>query len=111
MSVPSSALANFERMLAQGKDGALLRFSLGNEHLKAGHADAAIPHLRRAVELDPNYTAAWKLLGRALVDNQQPEEALEAYRAGIAVAERKGDKQAGKEMQVFARRIEKSRGG
>ena len=32
----ASALENFEKMLAAGKDGALLRFSLGNEHLKAG---------------------------------------------------------------------------
>ena len=102
------ALENFERMLASGKDGALLRFSLGNEHLKAGNAREAATHLRRAVELDSNYTAAWKLLGRALADDGRPEEALSAYREGIAVAERKGDKQAGKEMTVFARRIEKA---
>jgi predicted Zn-dependent protease len=101
------ALANFERMLASGKDGALLRFSLGNEHLKAGHPADAAAHLRRAVELDPQYTAAWKLLGRALADDGRPEEALAAYREGIAVAARKGDKQAGKEMTVFARRIER----
>jgi Flp pilus assembly protein TadD len=103
-----SALENFEKMLASGKDGALLRFSLGNEHMKAGNAENAALHLRRAVELDPAYTAAWKLLGRALVDAGEPREALDAYRQGIAVAERKGDKQAGKEMQVFARRIERA---
>jgi predicted Zn-dependent protease len=106
----SPALVNFERMLAAGKDGALLRFSLGNEYLKAGRADVAVGHLRRAVELDPGYTAAWKVLGRALNDSGQAQEALNAYREGIAVAERKGDKQAGKEMQVFARRIEKALG-
>lgn len=98
-------------MLASGKDGALLRFSLGNEHLKARDFGEAVSHLRRAVELDRGYTAAWKLLGRALADDGREEEALAAYREGIAVAERKGDKQAGKEMQVFARRIEKARGG
>ena len=103
-----SALENFEKMLASGKDGALLRFSLGNEHLKAGHAGEAVSHLRRAVELDANYTAAWKLLGRALLDDGRPEDALVAYREGIAVAQRKGDKQAGKEMAVFARRIERA---
>lgn len=103
-----SALDNFEKMLASGKDGALLRFSLGNEHLKAGHAGEAVSHLRRAVELDRDYTAAWKLLGRALADDGLHEEALAAYREGIAVAQRKGDKQAGKEMTVFAKRIEKA---
>ena len=95
-------------MLASGKDGALLRFSLGNEHLKAGDAAAAAGHLRKAVSLDANYTAAWKLLGRALAESGQAQEALEAYRQGIEVAERKGDKQAGKEMRVFAKRIEKT---
>ena len=101
-----STLENFEKMLASGKDGALLRFSLGNEHMKAGNPEQAALHLRRAVELDPGYTAAWKLLGRALVDAGKPQDALAAYREGIAVAARQGDKQAGKEMTVFARRIE-----
>jgi predicted Zn-dependent protease len=103
-----SALESFEKMLASGKDGALLRFSLGNEHQKAGRAADAAAHLRRAVEMDAGYTAAWKLLGRALADAGRPEDALAAYREGIAVAERKGDKQAGKEMTVFARRLEKA---
>jgi Flp pilus assembly protein TadD len=96
-------------MLAAGKDGALLRFSLGNEHLKAGNAGVAAAHLRRAVEFDPGYTAAWKALGRALADDGRIGEALAAYRDGIAVAKSKGDKQAGREMVVFARRLEKSR--
>jgi predicted Zn-dependent protease len=102
----SSPLANFEKMLATGKDGPLLRYSLGNEHLKAGNAAHAIPHLRCAVALDPGYTAAWKLLGKALAAEGRSTEALDAWREGIAVAERRGDKQAQKEMQVFARRIE-----
>ncbi len=97
-------------MLASGKDSALLRFSLGNEHLKAGNVETAVAHLRQAVALDAGYTAAWKALGRALADHGLADDALAAYREGIAVAERKGDKQAGKEMQVFARRLEKARG-
>lgn len=95
-------------MLAAGRDGALLRFSLGNEYLKAGDAERAAGHLGRAVALDPDYTAAWKLLARALATAGRPADALDAYRRGIAVAQRKGDKQAGREMEVFARRIEKA---
>jgi len=104
---PSPALVNFERMLAAGRDGGLLRYSLGLEYLKAGDSDRAAMHLRQAVTFDPEYTAAWKALGRALADRGQLPDALAAYRTGIAVARRKGDKQAGKEMEVFARRIEK----
>jgi predicted Zn-dependent protease len=105
------AIERFERMLASGRDSALLRFSLGNEYLKAGQAAQAVEHLRRAVELDETYSAAWKLLGRALEEGGMAQEALEIYRRGIAVAEAKGDIQAAKEMKVFARRIEKTLGG
>jgi predicted Zn-dependent protease len=106
-ATPSSALASFEKMLAAGKDGALLRFSLGNEYLKAGDATRAAVHLARALAQDPQYTAAWKLYGKALAAAGRGAEALAAYREGIAVAHAKGDKQAEKEMTVFARRLEK----
>jgi len=105
------ALASFERMLAAGRDGALLRFSLGNEYLKAGDPAAAALHLGRAVELDPAYTAAWKLYGWALAGAGRGAEALAAWRRGIAVAAAKGDRQAEREMTVFARRLEKGATG
>ena len=104
---PPSALENFEQMLAAGKDSALLRFSLGNEHLKAGAAVPAAEHLAHAVALDPDFTAAWKLYGKALAAAGREDDALAAYRTGIEVAARRGDKQAEKEMQVFARRLAK----
>ena len=49
-------------------------------------------------------------LGGALVDAGRDDEALAAFTQGIEAAHAKGDKQAGKEMTVFARRIEKRRG-
>lgn len=101
------SIADFEKMLAAGRDNALLRFSLGNEYLKAGQPLEAAKHLRRAVEQDPKYSAAWKLLGRALSEAEAWDDALVAYREGIAVAEARGDKQAAKEMGVFLRRVEK----
>lgn len=100
------SIADFESMLLQGRDNALLRFSLGNEYLKQGDAAKAAEHLRRAVEHDPNYSAAWKLLGRALTDIEAWQDALTAYQQGVAVAEARGDKQAAREMGVFMRRIE-----
>jgi len=102
---PSPALAAFEKMLAAGKDSALLRFSLGIEYEKAGEHERAAEHLARAVALDPNYTAAWKLYGKALAAAGRGADAEAAYRQGIAVAIARGDKQAEKEMRVFARRL------
>jgi predicted Zn-dependent protease len=111
VSAPSALLTNFENLLAQGKDGPLLRFALGNEHLKAGEPARAAEHLLRATALDPDYTAAWKLLGRALAEAGRETDALAAYTKGIEVAARRGDKQAQKEMQVFMRRIQRTQGG
>ncbi len=101
----SPALVNFLKMLEGGKDSALLRFSLGNEYLKRALADEAVTHLERAVALDSSYSAAWKLLGRALTECGRKEQAIAAYQSGITVAEAKGDKQAAKEMRVFLRRL------
>jgi Tfp pilus assembly protein PilF len=96
-----------EKLLGTPRDGALLRYSLGLEYAKAGDAARAVEHLREAVARDPLYSAAWKALGKLLADSSRKEEALEAYRRGIDAAAKKGDKQAGKEMAVFARRLEK----
>jgi Tfp pilus assembly protein PilF len=103
----STALAHLLKMLEAGRDNAMLRFSLGNEYLKNGNAHAAVEHLRAAVKHDAAYSAAWKLLGRALEASAALTEALAAYRQGIEIAERNGDKQAAKEMIVFARRLER----
>lgn len=92
------------------RDGALLRYSLGNALLAAGDASAAAEALRAALAFDPRYSAAWKLLGRALEQTGDRPGAIAAWREGIVVAEARGDVQAGKEMAVFLRRLEK-RGG
>ena len=101
-------IQNLEKMLVAGRDNALLRFSLGNEYSKLGEFDQAATHLQQAVTFDPKYSAAWKLLGKALNEGGQLAAALAAYHSGIAVAEERGDKQAAKEMAVFAKRIEKA---
>jgi predicted Zn-dependent protease len=106
----AAVIANLQKLVGTPRDGALLRFSLGSEYLKSGDAHNAQLQLGEAVARDPAYSAAWKLLGRALTEIGQPQAALDAYRQGIAVAEKKGDKQAAKEMTVFARRIEKELG-
>ena len=103
-------ISNLEKLLGTPRDGALLRYSLGLEYEKAGRLADAAAQLREAVSRDPLYSAAWKALGRVLTDDNPPE-ALAALRQGIAAAKQKGDRQAEKEMAVFARRIEKSLGG
>ena len=100
---------NFEKLLESGTDNSMLRFSLGNAYHQAGEFQKAVVHLRKAVEQDPGYSAAWKLLGKALAESGQAGEAMQAYTRGIDCAEEKGDVQAAKEMRVFLKRLERER--
>ena len=99
---------NLELMLQRGQDSPLLRFSLGSECLKAGDLVAAVEHLRKAVEVNQAYSAAWKLLGEAHARAGSAARAAEVYAQGIAAAEANGDLQAAKEMRVFLNRLRRA---
>ena len=62
---------------------------------------AARDELQRAVDLDPGYSAAWKLFGKACLAAGDRAGAAAAWEHGIAVASERGDQQAAKEMTVF----------
>lgn len=98
-----------QAMLDAGRDDALLRFGLGNACLQAGDAEAAAGHLSAATQHDPDYSAAWKLLGKALLALGREGDAEAAWRTGLDAATRRGDVQSTKEMMVFLRRIERGR--
>jgi Tfp pilus assembly protein PilF len=102
-----SNIETFKALLEKGNDNALLRYSLGNEYLKESDFTKAIIHLEKAIELNKNYSAAWKLYAKALTENKQTAKAITAYEKGIKIAEANGDKQAVKEMRVFLKRLQK----
>jgi tetratricopeptide (TPR) repeat protein len=102
-----SKIAAFEALLAQGQDNALLRYGLGNAYFQQKNWAVAITHYAKALVFDPEYSAVWKNYAKALVENQQIQEAIQAYTQGIVVAEKKGDKQTVKEMQVFLKRLQR----
>ncbi|MFJ3260738.1 tetratricopeptide repeat protein [Pseudomonas sp. NPDC086581] len=101
---------SLEKMLAKGVDNSLLRFGLGKGYLDAGDAAKAAEHLRRCVEQDPKYSAAWKLLGKALQAQGDLDGARTAWTDGLTAAQAHGDKQAEKEMTVFLRKLDKAKG-
>lgn len=66
----------FERALAVGEESALVRQSLGRVLAERGELDGAIVHLRRAIELQPDFAAAHGGLGAALLSRGELEAAL-----------------------------------
>ncbi len=107
---PDVLIANLEALIAAGKDGPAVRFGLGKACLERSDPAASRLHLERAVALDPSYSAAWKLLGKACAEGGDADGAADAYRRGIAAATARGDRQAAKEMGVFLRRLERAAG-
>jgi tetratricopeptide (TPR) repeat protein len=101
-------ISSLEKLLGTARDGALLRYSLGVEHAKAGEHARAVEYFRDALAREPGYSAAWKALGRSLESAGRAQEALDAYARGIEAARARGDRQAEKEMTVFRRRLEKA---
>lgn len=101
-------LDKLEGMLASGQDSANLRFALANGYYRESDNERAIEHARVAVTLDPDYSAAWRLLGQAQTAAGLTADATASFERGIEVARLGGDRQVEKEMQVFLRRLQKS---
>ncbi len=101
-------IAVLQHMLKNGRDSAMLRLSLAGALQQQGELNAALTHLQSALEQDPNYTAAWKALGKLHLELEDKAEARVAWQKGAAVALQRGDKQAQKEMQVFLKRLDKN---
>jgi Flp pilus assembly protein TadD len=99
-------IPRLEAMLASGTDTALLRFALGSAHARHRQYAEALPHLARALELDPDYSAAWKLYSRCLMESGETDRARDACTRGIEVARRRGDMQAVREMEVWQKRLQ-----
>ena len=98
-------IARLEAMLPSSPEDSLLHFLLGREYMEVARWADAVRVLERCVALQPDYTAAYRFLGDSHRKAGDAARAREVYTAGIAVAERTGDLQAGREMAVFLARL------
>lgn len=102
-------IERLEATLSHGTDNAQLRFGLASACFREGRFDDARRHATVAVERDPDYSAAWRLLARALIELGDEVAAHEALEKGIAAAQLHGDMQLVKEMNVFLRRLQRDK--
>jgi cytochrome c-type biogenesis protein CcmH/NrfG len=85
-------------------------YGLGRALLDLGRSGEAASAFRQALAAKPDYTAAQRDLGLALLSEGESVAAAETFRAGIAMAEKTGDLQTGREMGVFLRRALRAAG-
>jgi len=99
------------RALTSAEPGdATAHFLLGRELLAVGDPVAAAQAFAAAVRAEPDYTAAWRQWGGALAAAGRNEEADEAWRHGIEVANRTQDVQTGREMIALRKRLARDHG-
>ena len=72
---------------------ALKEFSLGQQMHQKPDDYAAIPHLTRAVELDPNFAMAYATLGTIYKNIGKPSEGTEALKKAFDLRERASDRE------------------
>lgn len=94
-------------LLKGGRDSAVLRFGLAQALSAEGRHSEAVEHLKAAITQDNEYSAAWKLLGKTHLANEDWPAAQHAYEQGLRIAQANGDRQSVNEMTVFLKRIAK----
>ena len=95
---------NLEKMLAGGRDDAMLRFGLGSAYFNQADYERAVMHLKHCLVQDENYSAAYKLLGKAYYKLGEMENAKAVFEKGLPIARGQRDKQTEKEINVFLKK-------
>ena len=72
---------------------ALQAFSLGNEEHQKTHDEAAIPHLKQAVVLDPNFAMAYATLGVALTNTGHNAEGAQDVKKAYELRDRASERE------------------
>ena len=80
----------FAEMVKQQPDDAMIWYGLASEYVKAERWSEAADALSNVVRINPDYTAAYQMLGTALLNQGQSEEARRAWTQGIEAANRTG---------------------
>lgn len=96
-----SKIEIFTAMLAEQPDNAMIWYGLASEQYKLENWAEAAKSLRQVVGLNPDYTAAYQMLGTALANIDELAEAQQAWRDGIEAAGRTGAWKAGQHMQAL----------
>ena len=105
-----SRLEQFREIVDLDPDDYFSHFGYGSALFDAGRYPEAALEFRAAIRLKPDYSAAFRDLGIALERSGALVEAMQVYGQGIPIAERNGDLQTLKEMQVFLKRLEQAQG-
>ena len=89
----------FAEMVKQQPLDAMIWYGLASEYSKAERWSEASEAFQSVVRINPDYTAAYQMLGTALMSQGKKEEARRAWAEGIEAAKRTGAWKAQQHME------------
>jgi tetratricopeptide (TPR) repeat protein len=103
MSSLQDRIAQFRKMASDDPDNELGHFRLGQLLSEGGDHAEAIKSFERTLELSPEFSKVFQLLGLSLLKLGKNTEAIEVWTRGWAVADQRGDKMPRDEMARLLR--------
>lgn len=107
----ASKIEIFSEMTKSQPHDPMIWYGLANEYIKIADWPNASEALRQVVQLNPDYTAAYQLLGAALLSQGLTKEACEVWQQGIEVAVRTGASKAQQHMERLWQENSAAKGG
>ncbi len=83
---------------SENPNDSFLLFALGKEHEKLGNMEMALDYYQKIVAATPDYVGVYYHFGKLLEKTDNPAQALETYKSGMAIAQKIGDKHALSEL-------------
>ena len=84
-------IEQYRKMAKANPDDDLAHYALGQALLDADRPAEAAPVLRHVTRINPKYTRAYLLLGRALEQDEDASGAIEAWQLGYHSANKRGE--------------------
>jgi predicted Zn-dependent protease len=96
-----SRIQVFKEMLQQQPDEVMVWYGLATEYSKLANWSEAAEALRNVLRLNPDYTAAYQMLGTALINLGDREGARQMWSRGLEAADRTGAWKARQHLEAL----------
>ena len=98
MSQLQERIAQFRKMANDDPENELGHFRLGQLLMEDGQHDEAARSFRRTLELSPQFSKVYQLLGQCLIKLNRREDAIKVLQQGFEIADERGDNIPREEM-------------
>lgn len=92
MSQLAERIAQFRKMATDDPDNELGHFRLGQLLMEDGQHAAAVASFERTLELSPQFSKVYQLLGECFIKLEQKDKAVAILTTGWTTADERGDK-------------------